>query len=489
MQIKRNETIFETLADAKNGLKVPAGVVSDGDIIVSRYATGSVLGVVRVDQQTDVQTWTIYGMDSRIQYNSNEYTICRAFKITETKYGTDVKIPIGYYVNSNISKVEVSAQAVQHSGDFVLYSFWKNSVGATCQYFGSISYIGYNWRPDSSTEYGANQTLAFNGGTIHVTADFTAKTFNVNTYSSTPANSPTMPSGGDEVNIFNHVVANAAKGVENGDMLYGYKIWESNTLVVDLVPAIRNADQQAGLYDRVRNMFFSTEAFTYECVPYDSLPNVEFEVNYNAKLYDSTTHSIPNHEDAHTEVDMVFNSGSYPTYTEGNSYITYNAFPNGPALGSDVNTNFNRTALAPNLTIIAKAKSNETSSSTTNHSLFANRGITYNWMFRWYPTKLTLHGSSETGDIAINSNWPNIAWCRVDSSGKIDYGNYTYNTTTSPISFSYGSQNAAGPVFFKGFSTQSTTELWNGDFYWLYMTRQTLTDDQIKQVIEYNEGL
>lgn len=483
MQIKRNETLYGTLNEALNGFgNGDVSAVTDGDIVVSRYNGGSILGVVNI-KQDEKHYWTLYPSVDRIQYVSNEYTICRALKITETKYGTDVKIPIGYYVNSNMSKVEVSARAVQHSGDFVLYSFWKDKVGATCQYFGSISYLGWNWRPNSSTEYGADRTLSFSGGNIHVIADFTAKTFNMNTFSSTPAQSPTMPSGGDEVNIFNHVVANAAKGVENGDMLYSYKIWEGDTLVVDLVPAIRNVDQQAGLYDRVRDMFFSTEAFTYECINY-SLPNVEFELNYNAKLYDSTTHSIPNHEDAHTEVDMVFQSGYYPTYTEGSDHITWPTLQNGPALGSSVNPNFNRTSSAPNLTIIAKALTTTSGA----QALFVNRGTNYNWMFRWYKTRLTLHGTSETGQIAVSDSEPNIAWARVNSSVQVDYGNYTQQTTVQPVAFTYGSQNNLGPAFFRGYSNQNA-EIWGGDFYWIYMTKNTLTNEQIQQVIEYNEGL
>lgn len=483
MQIKRNETLYGTLNEALKGFgNGDVSAVTDGDIVVSRYNGGSILGVVNI-KQDEKHYWTLYPSVDRIQYVTDKYTICRALKVTETKYGTDVKIPIGYYVNSNISKVEVSAKAVKHSGDFVLYSFWKNSVGATCQYFGSLSYIGYNWRPDSSTEYGTNNALSFTGGTIHVTADFTAKTFNVNTYSSTPANSPTMPSGGDEVNIFNHVVANAAKGVENGDMLYGYKIWEGDTLVVDLVPAIRNADQQAGLYDRVRDMFFTTEGFTYECIN-SILPEVEFEVNYNAKLYNSTTHTIPNHENAHTQVDMVFQSGYYPTYTEGSDHITWPTLNNGPTLGSSVNPNFNRASSAPNLTIIAKALT----TANQAHSVFVNRGTNYNWMFRWYRTKLTLHGTSETGQIAVSDSEPNIAWARVNSSAQVDYGNYTQQTTVQPVSFTYGSQNNLGPAFFRGYSNQNS-EIWGGDFYWLYMTRNTLTDEQIQQVIEYNESL
>jgi hypothetical protein len=109
-------------------------------------------------------------------------------------------------------------------------------------------------------------------------------------------------------------------------------------------------------------------------------------------------------------------------------------------------------------------------------------------MFRWYPTKLTLHGISETGQIAVSDSEPNIAWARVNSSVQVDYGNYTQQTTVQPVAFTYGSQNNLGPAFFRGFSNQNS-EIWGGDFYWIYMTRNTLTDEQIQQVIDYNENL
>ena len=32
-------------------------------------------------------------------------------------------------------------------------------------------------------------------------------------------------------------------------------------------------------------------------------------------------------------------------------------------------------------------------------------------------------------------------------------------------------------------------EQWSGDFYWVYMAQANLTDEQVQQVIDYNENL
>jgi len=501
MQIKRNETIFETLTDAKNGLKVPAGTVSDGDIIVSRYATGSVLGVVRVDQQTDVQTWTIYEEDDRIKYVDPQgtllYTLYEYLNVTADASGSSIALPIGYNCNNNITKVQSSMYAVKSGNNtLVCIGLQRDGIGVGIRYL-TRSGVSTVWRTGSTGstthDYGSNSVLpSFNGGALDMEIDLANKSLSVNTYSTTFSVSPTLPYANDlEVKLFNYLTLQE-NGVIAGDKLYSYKIWEGDTLAVDIVPAKDERNNVYGVYDRVRKHFYSTSSFNYVCggekigkiYGTSMLPDVEFEVNYNAKLYNSTTHTIPNHEDAHTQVDMVFQSGYYPTYTEGSDHIKWPSLYYGPALGSSVSPNFNRTSSQPNLTIIAKALT----TTSQGQALFVNRGNTYNWMFRWYASKLTLHGISETGQIAVSNSEPNIAWARVNSSAQVDYGNYTQQTTVQPVVFTYGSQNTDGPAFFRGFSNQNS-EIWGGDFYWIYMTRNTLTDEQIQQVIDYNENL
>ncbi len=70
----------------------------------------------------------------------------------------------------------------------------------------------------------------------------------------------------------------------------------------------------------------------------------------------------------------------------------------------------------------------------------------------------------------------------------IVYNNYTNNTTSSNSSFSYGGTNNGKFALFAGYAS-STGEWFVGDFYWVYMCQGTLTDEQVQQVIDYNENL
>jgi hypothetical protein len=108
-------------------------------------------------------------------------------------------------------------------------------------------------------------------------------------------------------------------------------------------------------------------------------------------------------------------------------------------------------------------------------------------MYRCYSNKLTLHGSSETGQLAVTTQ-PVIESVRINSNRQYQYNNYTNDTTSSGSSFNYGSTNSGNFAMFQGYAT-TTGENFVGDFYWVYMCQGTLTDEQVQQVIDYNENL
>lgn len=207
-----------------------------------------------------------------------------------------------------------------------------------------------------------------------------------------------------------------------------------------------------------------------------TLPNVEFSVNYNANNYDDSTHSIAKTSGQLVDVDAVITAGT-PTVNDG-----YISIATGTrATISGYQTYFNRDNNNPNLTIVSKQMTNG-----NNCHMFANRDNSYNWMYRCYSNKLTLHGNSEKGQVAVTTQ-PVIESVRVDSSRNVLYNNYTDNTTSSATSFSYGSTNSGKFAMFQGYASNSG-ENFIGDFYWVYMSQNTLTDEQIQQVIAYNEG-
>ena len=206
-----------------------------------------------------------------------------------------------------------------------------------------------------------------------------------------------------------------------------------------------------------------------------TLPDVPFTVNYNAKNYDANTNTLFKTSGQLADVNAVLNH--VPTVNDG--YLTIS---NGTkATISGYQTYFNRDNNNPNLTIISKQKT-----SGSGCHMFANRGSTYNWMYRPYATKLTLHGGSQQGSIAVTTQ-PVIESVRVNSNRLATYNNYTDNTSSTYSSFSYGGANSTGVALFAGYYG-SGSEYFVGDFYWVYMSQNTLTDEQVQQVINYNEG-
>lgn len=208
-----------------------------------------------------------------------------------------------------------------------------------------------------------------------------------------------------------------------------------------------------------------------------SLPDVPFTVNYNAKQYNASTKTLLKTEGQLADVDAVITAGT-PTVHDG--YLTIASSTRATISGYQ--NYFNRDNNNPNLTIISKQRTDG-----NNCHMFANRDANYNWMYRCYSNKLTLHGSGEQGQVAVTTQ-PVIESVRIDSNKLATYNNYTDNTTSTKIGFSYGNINSTATALFAGYTT-SVGEWFVGDFYWVYMCQGTLTDEQVQQVIDYNENL
>ena len=223
-----------------------------------------------------------------------------------------------------------------------------------------------------------------------------------------------------------------------------------------------------------------------------SLPDVPFVLNYNAKQYNASTHSIPMTSGQLNDTDAVaYNNPNNIVDHSADGYITIsNSSMRIRKQGQDISL-FNRSSnsTSSDLTIVCKAKS------TSGENIITNRDSNYNWMYRLKTSGvLRFHGVSETGSINWNTSNPDIMSVRTyyDSGTKLKYNNWTQNTSTTPISFSYGSTNSDGGyagALFVGYGWNNTNEQWSGDFYWVYMAQANLTDEQVQQVIDYNENL
>ena len=211
-----------------------------------------------------------------------------------------------------------------------------------------------------------------------------------------------------------------------------------------------------------------------------ALPDVPFTVNINAKNYNTTTKTFAKTNGQLADTDIVITAG---TPVLNGDYVTVSVNTRGVITGYQ--TYFNRDANNPTLTIISKQRSDN---KKINMHLFANRGgSTYNWMYRPAFDVLYLHGLNEIIGTTVTTQ-PVIESVRVNSSRTAIFNNYTDNTTKSVSNFGYGNTNSYGVALFAGY-TDNTTEWFTGDFYWLYMSQTTLTDEQIQQVIDYNENL
>lgn len=215
-----------------------------------------------------------------------------------------------------------------------------------------------------------------------------------------------------------------------------------------------------------------------------TLPDVPFTLNYNAKNYNASTHTIPYTEGALNEIDAVI-TGSTTNIIDHHEdgYIQLTGSTSTTIRALVGTTNFSRSSSNPNITIICKAY---TPGSSSEGNILSNRNESYNWMYRHKSTQLRFHGTSEQGEIAVSNTEPNTCSVRINSSRLLKYNNWTQNTTSTYSNFNYGS-NSNGGALFSGYYS-STGEMWKGVFYWIYMSLNTLTDEQVQQVIAYNEG-
>lgn len=212
-----------------------------------------------------------------------------------------------------------------------------------------------------------------------------------------------------------------------------------------------------------------------------SLPDVPFTLNYNAKVYNAATHSIPYTDGALNQIDAVITGSTSGIIDHSsNGYIELTG---STTIRANIGTaNFSRDGSNPNITIICKAY---TPGNTTEGNILTNRNQSYNWMYRHKSNILTFHGTSEQGSISVSNTEPNTCSIRVNSNRLLTYNNWTQNTTTSYSNFAYGSYSDGGALFAGYYS--SSSEMWKGVFYWIYMSLNTLTDEQVQQVIAYNE--
>lgn len=225
-----------------------------------------------------------------------------------------------------------------------------------------------------------------------------------------------------------------------------------------------------------------------------NLPNKSFVFNYNARDYDPATFTIPKTSGQTMDRDMVwtamtesirgqieFNDDHLTIPTSAFSFFNFSTTGANP---------MNITTSTPNLTLIVKYKYG-----TNFGDVVANRSYSpggYNWMLR-SSSVISLHTStSNTGlpsSVTVSDTSVTMTAAVVVNNKVVSIKNLTENTSNTPFTPSY-QQGSLIFSFFAAFANQNEypNEFRDGDFYWAYASREVLTDEEIQQVIKYNEG-
>lgn len=219
-----------------------------------------------------------------------------------------------------------------------------------------------------------------------------------------------------------------------------------------------------------------------------NLPNKPFVFNYNARDYNPTTRTIQRTSGQTLALDMVWSGTTQSvidniTYTDDHLNIPTSAFSVFNFSTSEANP-VNITTLAPSMTLIVKFK--RTGGGT---NIIANRGsTTYNWMAR-QGTTLSFHtanSNTNAGQTVPCTDGSVITAVYRINNQVIEIINLTTGEKNTPFTASWHAA-IGGFVFFAG-STALSGEFMAGDFYWCYASREVLTDEEIQQVVRYNDS-
>lgn len=241
-----------------------------------------------------------------------------------------------------------------------------------------------------------------------------------------------------------------------------------------------------------------------------NLPNNTFVFNYNAKDYNSTTRTIPNHSAATLAMNMEFKHTTNTSYANESSAITVStdhiSFTGGTyaqfAFSNSGGSPFNITNANPNLTLVIKMWRDPNAASITpgttsvQSDVLANRGTsskTFNWLARCDDTKAYFHTATSNDSATESVTWtanPVTLLYRVTNQS-VEVKNITEGISNTPFTPSYNLGTNRVTFFGQGYQTVATDvrNCIGGDFYWAYLSRESLTDAQVQEVIAFNDSI
>ena len=231
-----------------------------------------------------------------------------------------------------------------------------------------------------------------------------------------------------------------------------------------------------------------------------NLPNKPFVFNYNARDYNPATFTVPKTSGQTMDRDMVWTATTTAvrnqiTFDEDHISVPLSAYSLFDFSTSGENP-MNNTAEAPTMTIVMKRRLEGYSAGANDIS---NRGPGsgtsgdyYNWMIRSDGNKLVLHTNSynnRTGQYVSFYPGSVVTYAlRVNNNRQIEIKNLTDGTSNTPFTSSWVSTGTRLFSFFVWYYNGAVNESMSGDFYWCYASREVLTDEEIQQVIAFNES-
>lgn len=219
------------------------------------------------------------------------------------------------------------------------------------------------------------------------------------------------------------------------------------------------------------------------------LPSKSFVCNYNAKNYNADTKVFPKTEGQLFDEDLVLYTNFFTriqTHIE-DGYVTFTGSSSLAGISmvkqfaSPEENPFFRTNDNKNLTVVFKTTQN-TNSTVLGIEGTSGPGGAQNW--RVDRDGFYTSGNSYT-EFSPNE-YPAIQYYRINNDGALERKCVTTGQidTASTVNFS-------GETVYACFFTNNPNKIskFRGDFYWLYVSTETLTDEEIEQVINYNENL
>lgn len=221
-----------------------------------------------------------------------------------------------------------------------------------------------------------------------------------------------------------------------------------------------------------------------------NLPNKPFVFNYNARDFNANTYTIPNEIGASMDRDMVWSGSTRGDIVAYDDHISVplSAYSVFDFSTSEANPMNNRPD-SPAMTIVAKFKIINNDSGS---NLICNRHAgAYNWMMRTSASDISLHtlnaNTSSSQTAAYTKSDITTAVIRVNSNRQIEIKNLTQGISNTPFTTNW-TDGSRWFSFFVWYTANGISEPMSGDYYWCYASREVLTDEEIQQVVRYNDS-